>query len=85
MRRQVRDVAVPEQDRAGPRQHQPGERAQQRRLAGSIRADEGHDLSLVQIEIEIPQHAAITIAYFQRSGGKQAHTAIGRAWARAKR
>src|SRR6266566_6720625 len=50
MRRIVRDVLPAERDRAATRMIEPVDRAQGRRLAGAVRADQGHDLALVHLD-----------------------------------
>ena len=50
MRRIVRDVPSAKRDGSAARMIEPVDRAQRRRLAGAVRADQGHDLALVDVE-----------------------------------
>ncbi len=52
LRRQVGDVAVADEDRAGVDLLEPGEHAQRRRLARARRADEDEELAVLDLEVE---------------------------------
>jgi hypothetical protein len=54
MRRQLRDVAAFELDRACARAQQSGERVDQRRLAGAVGADHAQQLALAHAERHPP-------------------------------
>ena len=58
MRRRVGDVAAVEEDRAVRRLLHAGDGAQQRRLARAVRAEQGDDLALLDVEVDAEQRPA---------------------------
>ena len=55
------DVLAGEPDMARGRRHQPGDRAQQGRLAGAVRSDDAGDLTFLDRQADVPQHADAAI------------------------
>ena len=52
-RRQARDVLVVEQIRPRGRLDEPGDHPQRRRLAAAGRAEQGHELAVGDVEVEL--------------------------------
>src|SRR5205807_4263730 len=50
------DVVAVESDLAGARVDEPGYGLEQRRLAGAVGAEEGHDLPLLDLEVDAEEH-----------------------------
>ena len=61
MRRCCLDALPAEADFAPGRAHEPHDRADRRRLAHAIAADEGHDLALVDAEGNAEEHLRMAI------------------------
>jgi hypothetical protein len=76
VRRRARDVGAVEDDPAPGRRLHATDRLQQRRLAGSVRADEGDDLALVDRERDTgdcrqPAEALLDVGQVEdRPGGR---------------
>ena len=60
-RRQAGDVAALIFDCAGGQRHQPGQRLQQRRLAGAVAAEQGDDLAFAHVERGVVQDMALAV------------------------
>src|SRR5262249_7933596 len=75
VRRQAGDVGAGEPDRARARPHQPGQRRQDRGLAGAVRAEEGHDLPLVDAERDAADRLDMAVRHDQVIDFQEAHDA----------
>ena len=71
MRREPRDVVPAKADRPRARRQQASDRAQGRRLAGTVRADQCDDLAVVDLDGNIPADGEFAIREFEIVGGKQ--------------
>ena len=60
-RRHAGDVAALVLDRAGRRRHQPGQRLQQRGLAGAVAAEQRHDLAFAHVERRVVEDVALAV------------------------
>src|SRR5262249_7336412 len=55
--------------------NEPGNGAQERALAGTVRADQGDDLARLDGEVDAPQHPDLAVAGGDALDRKQAHRA----------
>ena len=65
MRRLAGDVVADEDDAAGRGPQQARNRPQECALAGTVAADQGHDVAFGDGEIDAAQHADMAVADFQ--------------------
>src|SRR5207247_3826702 len=72
-RREARDVVAVEDDPARARPEEAGERAQDGRLAGAVRADEAGDEPLLDLEVEAAEHVSAPVARHDALEAQQAH------------
>ena len=67
-----------ELDRASPRCDDAGDRAQQRRLAGTVRAEHGREAALLDIERNVAQHQRQAVARFELPNAQHASLLRGK-------
>src|SRR5581483_12492497 len=61
VRRQAVDAGAVEQDPAAAGPQQPGDGPQHGRLAGAVRADQGHDLALLHLERDALERGDVAV------------------------
>ena len=76
VRWQVRDVAPVEHDRAVIGLGDPTDRTQQGRLAGSVRADESHDLALTDLDRNVREDGHAVVADLELADGQEGQLAV---------
>src|SRR5207245_2613236 len=74
------EVAAVEADITGPRDEESRQRAQQRRLPGSVRADQAHDLARADADVAVVEHFAVAVSGDDRACRERGHTSIRRRW-----
>ncbi len=84
MRRQVRDLMITENDAAGFRLQEAGDGAQQRRLAGAVRAEDDGDAAGLRGEIDAAQHRMASGVAGDDVGDLQGRCAARRVHARPR-
>src|SRR5262245_66085271 len=68
---QVRDVLPPEMDRAGAWKKRPGNRAQGRRFAGAVGADQRDDLALSDMKTDAAGRRDLAVGQFKSFSSEQ--------------
>src|SRR5262249_45617330 len=71
IRRQARDVVPAKMDGAGTRQKCAGDRAQRRRFAGAVRANQRDDLALLHMQADIAAGGYLAISQLKSLGFKE--------------
>src|SRR5439155_1458539 len=74
------EVAAVEADITGPLDEESRQRAQQRRLPGSVRADQAHDLARADADVAVVEHFAVAVSGDDRACRERGHTSIRRRW-----
>ena len=64
--RQAVDALALEMDAARPRAQQPRDRVHERRLAGAVGAEEGHDFAGADMQARLPEHLELAVRNVER-------------------
>ena len=76
VRRRVGDLAPVEDHRAAVGLDHAGDRLQQRRLAGAVRAEQRDDLALVDLEVDAEQHLHAAVGDVEPAHEQQLRPAL---------